>query len=126
VSGEHPDANDPRFGNHVKEEPLTPKPGGELYRTHAELMAQEAEKRLELRRLALAEQSSAENPPDVRVRAWEKVHALRLPSDARHPVLQVIAHGTGLTLEQVREEQQARAARSPTVTAARGAPATSK
>lgn len=73
-------------------------------------MAVEAEERLQQRRLALAEQSSAANPPDVRVRAWEKVHALRLPGDAGHPVLEVIAHGTGLTLEQVRQEQRARVA----------------
>lgn len=84
----------------------------ELIRTHAERMAVEAEERLQQRRLALAEQSSAANPPDVRVRAWEKVHALRLPGDAGHPVLEVIAHGTGLTLEQVRQEQRARAAQS--------------
>jgi hypothetical protein len=75
------------------------------------------EERLQQRTLALAEQTSIENPPDVRVRAWEKVHALRLPSDARHPVLEVIAHGTGLTLEQVRQEQRARAARRMTLTA---------
>jgi len=87
-----------------------PRPTTELIRTHAERMALEAEERLQQRRLALAEQRSAANPPDVRVRAWEKVHALRLPGDARHPVLEVIAHGTGLTLEQVREEQRARVA----------------
>jgi hypothetical protein len=85
-------------------------PTTEFIRTHAERMALEAEERLQQRRLALAEQCSVANPPDVRVRAWEKVHALRLPSDARHPVLEVIAHGTGLTLEQVRQEQRARVA----------------
>jgi hypothetical protein len=87
-----------------------PRPNTELIRTHAERMALEAEERLQQRRLALAEQCSVTNPPDVRVRAWEKVHALRLPGDARHPVLEVIAHGTGLTLEQVRQEQRARVA----------------
>jgi len=83
----------------------------ELIRTHAERLALEAEERLQQRRLALAEQCSTANPPDVRVRAWEKVHALRLPGDARHPILKVIAHGTGLTLEQVQQEQRARVAR---------------
>jgi hypothetical protein len=33
-----------------------------------------------------------------------------LPGDPAHPVLSVIAVGTGLTLAQVREEQVARAA----------------
>jgi hypothetical protein len=91
-----------------------PRPTTELIRTHAERMALEAEERLRQRRLALAEQCSTANPPDVRVRAWEKVHALRLPGDARHPVLEVIAHGTGLTLEQVRQEQRARVAQRAT------------
>ncbi len=69
----------------------------------------DAEERLHQRQHALAEQSSVVNPPDVRIRAWEKVHALRMPGDAAHPILDVIAHGTGLTLEQVREEQRVRA-----------------
>jgi hypothetical protein len=93
-----------------------PHPTTELIRTHAERMALEAEERLQQRRLALAEQCSVANPPDVRVRAWERVHALRLPGDARHPVLAVIAHGTGLTLEQVRQEQRARMAQRTTQT----------
>jgi hypothetical protein len=96
-----------------------PRPAIEIVRTHAERMALEAEERLQQRRLALAEQCAVENPPDVRVRAWEKVHALRLPGDDRHPVLEVIAHGTGLTLEQVRQEQRARVAQRATQTRAR-------
>jgi len=94
----------------MSEKTSASRPTTELIRTHAERIALEAEERLQQRRLALAEQCSAANPPDVRVRAWEKVHALRLPGDARHPVLEVIAHGTGLTLEQVRQEQRARLA----------------
>jgi hypothetical protein len=94
----------------MSEKTSAPRPAIEIIRTHAERMALEAEERLQQRRLALAEQCSVANPPDVRVRAWEKVHALRLPGDARHPVLEVIAHGTGLTLEQVRQEQRARVA----------------
>jgi hypothetical protein len=93
-----------------------PHPSTELIRTHAERIAHEAEERLQQRQLVLAEQRSAENPPDVRIRAWEKVHALRLPADARHPVLKVIARGTGLTLEQVRQEQRARVAQRATQT----------
>ena len=62
-------------------------------------------------RLELAEQRSEVNPPEVRIRAWEKVHGLRLPADAAHPILDVIAVSTRLTLEQVQEEQRARAAR---------------
>jgi len=40
------------------------------------------------------------------------VHGLRLPADSTHPILEVIATDTRLTLAEVREEQQARAAES--------------
>lgn len=94
----------------MTEKPPPSRPIAEIIRTHAERLALEAEERLHQRQRALAEQSSTANPPDVRIRAWEKVHALRLPGDAAHPVLDVIAYGTGLTLEQIREEQRARLA----------------
>lgn len=91
-----------------------PRPATELIRTHAERLALEEHERAQQRRLELAEQRSDLNPPGVRIRAWEKVHALRLPGDPRHPVLAVIATGTGLTLAQVREEQQAHATQRST------------
>ena len=83
---------------------------GDLIRSPAERLAHEESERAEKRRQELAEQRSALNPPDVRIRAWEKVHQLRLPSDPAHPVLLVIAVSTGLTLADVREEQRMRAA----------------
>ncbi|MBV9695825.1 MAG: hypothetical protein JO005_02750 [Gammaproteobacteria bacterium] len=82
----------------------------DIIRTRAERLALDAEERMQQRKQALAEQSSAANPPDVRIRAWEKVHALRMPDGSTHPVLGVIANSTGLTLEQIHEEQRARAA----------------
>jgi hypothetical protein len=89
-------------------------PMTELVKTHAERLALDEHERAQRRRLELAEQRADLNPPDVRIRAWEKVHALRLPDDPRHPVLNVIAIATGLTLAQVREEQGARMlSRSP-------------
>jgi hypothetical protein len=66
------------------------------------------EERAERRRLDLDEQRSSANSPAVRIRAWEKVHGLRMPSDAAHPILAVIAADTGLSLSEVRAEQQAR------------------
>lgn len=93
------------------------RPNVEIIRTHAERLAMDAEERLQQRQRALAEQRSTANPPDVRIRAWEKVHALRMPGDAAHPVLDVIAHGTGLTLEQIREEQRVRVAQRSARTA---------
>jgi hypothetical protein len=71
-------------------------------------LALEEEERAQRRRLDLDEQRSHLNPPNVRIRAWEKVHGLRLPSDASHAILDVIAADTGLTLAEVLEEQQAR------------------
>src|SRR5689334_9506211 len=75
------------------------------YRTR--LLLQEHE-RAERRRADLANQRSNLNSPDARIRAWEKVHALSLPSDPQHPILDVIAVATRLTMEQVLEEQRAR------------------
>jgi len=94
----------------MTDRPSASRPVVDIVRTHAERLAQDAEERLQQRQRELAEQNSIANPPDVRIRAWEKVHALRMPGDAAHPVLDVIAHGTGLTLEQIREEQRARLA----------------
>lgn len=82
--------------------------GARTTRELAERAARDAAERAELRRLELAEQRSADNPPDVRIRMWEKLHALRLPRDPEHPIIYVIATDTGLTLSQVREEQRTR------------------
>jgi hypothetical protein len=82
-----------------------------LVRTPAERFAQDEHEREERRRRELAEQRSDTNAPDVRVRAWEKLHGLRMPSDPSHPILDVIAVSTRLTLAQVREEQRARTVR---------------
>ena len=68
--------------------------------------------RAERKRLGLAEQNSLHNSADARIRAWEKAHHLRMPSDPSHPVLEVIAAATRLTLAEVRDQQQIRASRS--------------
>ena len=92
----------------------TPRPG-DLVKTPAERLAHEEFERTEKRRHELAEQRSDLTPPDVRIRTWERIHALRLPSDPAHPILDVIAISTRLTLEEVREEQRTRAARAARV-----------
>jgi len=91
---------------------MTLPPVHPAVQTPAERFAQQERERAETRLRQLAEQRSDENPPDARIRTWEKLHGLRLPSDPSHPILDVIAVGTRLTLEQVREEQCARAART--------------
>lgn len=85
-------------------------PATELIQTHRARLAQAEAERAEQRRVQLAEQRSDRNPPHVRIRIWEKLHGLRLPADSAHPVLDVVAVGTRLTLEEVREEQRARRA----------------
>jgi len=85
---------------------------GDLIKTAAERLTHEEYERAEKRRQELAEQRSDLNPPDVRIRMWEKVHQLRLPSDPTHPILEVIAVTTRLTLAEVMEEQRTRAARA--------------
>ena len=77
----------------------------------AERLAREEYERSEKRRQELAQQRSELNPPEVRIRTWERIHQLRMPSDPAHPILDVIAISTRLTLEEVREEQRMRAAR---------------
>jgi len=84
----------------------------DLVKTLAERLAHEVYERAEKRRLELAEQCSDLNPPDVRIRTWERIHELRMPSDPAHPILDVIAVSTRLTLEEVRQEQRTRAARA--------------
>lgn len=66
--------------------------------------------RAERRRASLAEQHASANSADLRIRAWERAHQLRMPVDPLHPVLDAIAAATQLTLEEVREEQRLRSA----------------
>jgi hypothetical protein len=85
--------------------------GNEILSDYRERRAIEALERAELRRVDLAEQNASLNSADLRIRAWEKVHQLRMPSDPLHPALEAIAAATQLTLEDVRNEQRLRSAR---------------
>jgi hypothetical protein len=84
----------------------------DLINTADDRLAREELERAEKRRRELTEQRSELNPPDVRIRTWERLHQLRLPADPTHPILDVIAISTRLTLADVREEQRMRAARA--------------
>jgi hypothetical protein len=68
----------------------------------------DAEARVERKRLASAEQTSELNLPGARIRAWELVHALRLPSSPAHCILGKIAIATQLSMAEVLEEQRVR------------------
>jgi hypothetical protein len=88
----------------------------DLIKTADDRRAREEHERAEKRRRELTEQRSELNPPDVRIRSWERLHQLRLPADPTHPILDVIAISTRLTLADVREEQRMRAARAASKT----------
>jgi len=84
--------------------------GADIIREHRARVAIEEEARIEKRRAAQAEQRASSSAPDARIRAWEKLHGLRLPADAAHPIVVVIATETLLTVAEVRQEQCARKA----------------
>lgn len=85
----------------------------EFARDFRQRQADEEFERAERKRLQLADQRSELNDAKARIQAWEKVHVLRLPTSPTHPVLQVIATATELTLEEVLDEQRRRAAPAP-------------
>jgi hypothetical protein len=77
----------------------------ELLTEHRERLVLEAEERVRQRARQYEELRSEFNSAPVRIRAWEKMHGLRLPSSPTHPVLEVIASATGVSLAALREEQ---------------------
>lgn len=93
-------ARDPIERSHrVEEGPL---------RDYRQRVADEQFERAERKRLDVAEQRSQLNDAKARIRAWEKVHELRLPASPTHPVLRVIAQATDLALKDVLDEQRQR------------------
>jgi hypothetical protein len=91
-------------------EPATASSGNWMTDHRARIALEESE-RLQSKRRELLEQTSDRNTPAERIRIWERRHGLRLPGDANHRLIRVVAHQTDLTLEQVREEQRRRLAR---------------
>jgi transcription elongation GreA/GreB family factor len=88
------------------------RPPIDLIKSHAERAAELESQREKQRSFELAEQRSELNSAEVRIRTWEKLHGLKMPTDPEHPVLDVIAVGTRLTLSEVQQEQRLRAERS--------------
>ncbi len=86
--------------------PLAGEPTADFRERLARQQAEAAERR----RHALTEQASPLNSAEARIRIWEQLHAIELPRDAQHRLLAVIAANTGLSIAQVRAEQQQRAA----------------
>jgi hypothetical protein len=99
----------------IKKEQRLTYADAELLSDYRQRRALEEQERAERKRADMAEQYSALNCADLRVRAWEKVHGLRMPSDSNHPVLHAIATATQLTLAEVQNEQRLRYARGASV-----------
>jgi len=74
----------------------------------AERLAFEQRERERLRLQHFEELRSEFNSIAVRVRAWEKLYGLRLPTSPTHGILPVISVATGIPVAAIREEQQAR------------------
>jgi len=96
---------------HIVEEERFTSAGADVVSDYRRRRALEESERAELKRMDLEAQCSPLNSADLRIRAWEKLHRLSIPSDPDHPVLAAIAVATLLTLSEVRHEQQLRSAR---------------
>jgi hypothetical protein len=70
----------------------------------------------EIRQRELIEQTSTINPPEIRIKIWERLHEIAMPRDASHRLLAVIAAQTGLTMAEVQAELSHRASGSPAAT----------
>ena len=81
-----------------------------IMRDYRQRLADEQYERAERKRMELAEQRSELSDAKARIQAWEKAHALRLPTSPTHPVLKVIAEATALSLQEVLDEQRQRSA----------------
>jgi hypothetical protein len=101
------------MANHSRSygESSPPSSVGGVVDHRAQIERQQQERAAE-RQQQIAAQSSEFNAPEERIRLWEKLHALPLPRSATHKLLHVIAAQTHLSIHQVREEQQRRAAPS--------------
>jgi hypothetical protein len=87
----------------------SPGASGESGTDYRERMLMLQAEALERRQQQLQEQASPLNSPADRIRIWERLHQLELPRDPAHRLIAVIAANTGLSVEDVLTEQQARA-----------------
>jgi len=91
---------------------------GEPTADYRERLARQQAEAAERRQTALTEQASPLNSAQARINIWEQLHAIDLPRDAGHRLVALIAANTGLSIAQVRAEQQRRAAPLPAAGAA--------
>lgn len=87
-----------------------PTTGGDIAKEHRARVASALEENQRKRKLEAAEQVAVDNSPSVRIRAWERIHELRLPMDPTHALVRLIARTTNLTVADIHEEQRRRLA----------------
>ena len=93
------------MSNLLEHPPYAGEPNADFRARIARLQAEAAQ----TRQRELLEQTSSINSPEVRIRIWERLHEIRMPLDAGHRLLNVIAAQTGLTVAQIQTEQLPRA-----------------
>jgi len=82
----------------------------EDYRTR---ILRQVEDAADQRRRDLESQASTLKSPAARIFVWERLHQTRMPRDPAHGLVAVIAAHTGLTTEEVLDEQRARFGNTP-------------
>ena len=83
---------------------------GETNSDYRARIAHQQADQLMQRQRELLEQASTLNAPTDRIRIWERLHQLSLPRDPNHRLVGIIAANTGLTMDEVRDEQRLRVA----------------
>lgn len=82
---------------------------GDVAERRVQIERQNQERAAE-RQQQIALQSSPLSRPEERIRLWEKLHALNLPRSSKHKLLRLIAEQTNLSIQDVLDAQQRRAA----------------
>jgi hypothetical protein len=82
--------------------------GGDFAKEHRARVALASEELQRKRTREAAVQTDESLTPQERIRAWERIHELRLPTDPTHPLVRFIARVTGLGVPEVHEEQRRR------------------
>lgn len=80
---------------------------------HGARMAQIQDERRQRRERDLRDQRSTELTPVQRLRLWERLHHLRIPSRLQDSLAEVIARDTGLSVADVQAAQAERANPAP-------------
>jgi hypothetical protein len=80
---------------------------------HRLKVQQQDRERAALRASELASQMSPVRAAEERIRIWERLHGLRLPSASAHALVRVVAAQTQLSVGEVQAEQRRRSTGAP-------------